>query len=336
MVSSALKSYPNITEKILHTGQHFDPNMSDVFFNQLLIPKPSFALGINSGKHGEMTGRMLIAIEEVLLDQRPDLVLVYGDTNSTLAGALAASKLNIPIAHVEAGLRSFDMGMPEEVNRILCDQVSEYLFCPTENAMKNLRVEGLMRADKKIYQSGDVMHDAIKFFSTQARKPKLQLPESFILSTFHRAENTDDIKKLKSIVSGLNTVNDDILSVVAPLHPRTKKYIEEYGLSTNFHILEPVGYLEMIWLLENSSLVLTDSGGLQKEAYYMEKPCVVLRENSEWIELLGTGTTILVGADEDKLVAGARKLLSRPFKPTTLQYGTGNSSQLIADILAKV
>ena len=199
--------------------------MSDVFFNQLLIPKPSFALGINSGKHGEMTGRMLIAIEEVLLDQRPDLVLVYGDTNSTLAGALAASKLNIPIAHVEAGLRSFDMGMPEEVNRILCDQVSEYLFCPTENAMKNLRVEGLMRADKKIYQSGDVMHDAIKFFSTQARKPKLQLPESFILSTFHRAENTDDIKA-KSIVSGLNTVNDDILSVVAPLHPRPKSILK--------------------------------------------------------------------------------------------------------------
>ncbi|MBE9504353.1 MAG: UDP-N-acetylglucosamine 2-epimerase (non-hydrolyzing), partial [Proteobacteria bacterium] len=297
-----------ITEVIVHTGQHYDRNMSDVFFEEMHIPKPNYLLDIHGLSHGAMTGQMLEKIEEVLMNEKPDMVLVYGDTNTTLASALAAAKLHIPVAHVEAGLRSFNRRMPEETNRVLTDHVSTILFCPTKQATENLKAEGIVDSNtehelsamscklpQKVALVGDVMLDAALYHKQYAKKPRFDLPEEFILATIHRAENTDNAERLKSIFRAFEKICQEI-PIILPLHPRTRKEIDAHDfLFTNndsqfthntsrFMLIDPVSYLEMIYLLERCSLVMTDSGGLQKEAFFFQKPCVTLRDETEWVE----------------------------------------------------
>jgi UDP-GlcNAc3NAcA epimerase len=314
-VSRAVAVRGDIREVIVHTGQHYDANMSDIFFEELAIPRPDHHLGIGGGTHGAMTGRQLEAIERVLLEEKPDMVLVYGDTNSTLAGALAAVKLHIPVAHVEAGLRSFNRRMPEEINRILTDHASDLLFTPTDTATQNLRSEGL--PDERVWQVGDVMYDAALFYHDRARMPDwfsaAQVQEGYVLATLHRAENVDDPHRLRSILNGLEQGERD---VILPLHPRTRKTVAELGLTfpRNVRLVDPVGYLEMVWLIENCSVILTDSGGLQKEAFFLGKPCITARDETEWQETLEVGANVLVGADETQIA----QLLSTT---TGLQHG---------------
>jgi UDP-GlcNAc3NAcA epimerase len=332
------KSQPEqpIKEIIVHTGQHFDENMSDVFFEQLSIPKPDYNLEIHSLSHGAMTGQMLEKIEKVLLDEKPDWVLVYGDTNSTLAGALAARKLHIKLAHVEAGLRSFNMDMPEETNRILTDRISDILFCPTQSALDNLAKEGYKDISAKIVRSGDVMYDASLYYVSMASRPELKLPSSgFVLSTIHRQENTDGEKKLRDIFRGLEKISKEV-PVVLPLHPRTIKKMTDFGIKPglDIYILEPVGYLEMIWLLSNCSIVITDSGGLQKEAYFFKKPCITVREETEWVELVSHGANTLTGADADKILEAFRDPKLRKADFDTPLYGTGRSGyEILQELL---
>ncbi|OOE40902.1 UDP-N-acetylglucosamine 2-epimerase (non-hydrolyzing) [Salinivibrio kushneri] len=335
VVSRAIQQTADIEEIILHTGQHFDSNMSDVFFNQLGIPKPDIQLDIHGGSHGEMTGRMLAEIEQALLTHKPDRVLVYGDTNSTLAGALAAAKLHIPVAHIEAGLRSFNMQMPEEINRILTDQISDLLFCPTNTAVANLKNEGFADKPVKILQVGDVMQDAAILFAEKAQAPQGTLPDSFILATLHRAENTDSPERLAAIVTALNEVNATVAPVVLPLHPRTRKLIAEQGLELNVHLVDPVGYFEMVWLLDHCQLVLTDSGGVQKEAFFFGKACVTMRDQTEWVELIQAGANELVGADKRKIVDAARRHVGRNVQDTQKLYGGGQASQNIVNKIVK-
>lgn len=326
-----------ISEKIIHTGQHFDDNMSKVFFEQMKIPEPHCHLGINGGNHGRMTGRMLEMIEIELLADRPDIVLVYGDTNSTLAGALAAKKLTIPVAHVEAGLRSRNMKMPEEINRILTDRISDFLFCPTDAAVANLKAEGFDGLPAQVNKTGDVMFDAALYYRQLAQKPRYQaLPEQdFVLCTLHRAENTDDQDKLTAILEALEKISAQF-QVVFPMHPRTKKSIA--GLSRDIfhprlHVMEPVGYLEMMWLLDRCSLVMTDSGGLQKEAYFFGKPCMTLREETEWVELVNAGKNMLVGTNSKVIFDTVSSMFGRCFVPTDL-YGNGRAAyQIVTDLL---
>lgn len=351
VVSRAMSKYSTtINEIILHTGQHFDANMSDVFFYQLGIPKPDIQLDIHGGNHGEMTGRMLTEIEQALLKHKPDHVLVYGDTNSTLAGALAAAKLHIPVAHVEAGLRSFNMRMPEEINRTLTDRISDILFCPTETAVKNLINEGFPPPEnlaptihekrskahnQQIYQVGDVMQDAALLFAKKAIPPADDLPEKFILATLHRAENTDCPERLASLVNALNQIHREKSSVLLPLHPRTRKLIAQQGLELNINLIDPVGYFEMIWLIDHCQLVLTDSGGVQKEAFFFGKACVTMRNQTEWVELVEAGANELVGADELKIVEAADRNLERKVQDVEQMYGGGEASQRIVDELLK-
>ena len=325
-----------INEVIVHTGQHYDSNMSDIFFEQMDIPKPSYQLDINGLGHGAMTGQMLEAIEKVLLTEKPDCVMVYGDTNSTLAGALAASKLHIKIAHIEAGLRSFNMRMPEEVNRILTDRVSSILFCPTDSAVDNLKKEGYNDLDISIVKNGDVMMDASLMFSAFAKAPKEQIPPSFILTTVHRAENTDDPDRLKGIFKALNTISQET-PVVLPLHPRTKSFISKYNIEigAQLHCIDPVGYVEMLYLLKNCSLVMTDSGGLQKESYFFRKYCLTLRDETEWVELIENGFNELVGADFDKIMSAYENVNSNTPDFSKDLYGNGNASKIIINELLK-
>lgn len=322
-------------EVLVHTGQHYDENMSKVFFEELKIPRPDYNLNVGSGGHGKQTGTMLIGLEEIYINEKPDLILVYGDTNSTLAGALCASKMLIPVAHVEAGLRSFNMAMPEEQNRILTDHLSKFLFVPTETAAVNLKNEGII---DNVYNVGDVMFDAVLNFSKLASERGLILDkagvkdEAFILATIHRAENTNDINKLSNIISALN---ESGRKIVLPLHPRTKKYIEDYGLSfsSNVKVIEPVGYLEMINLESNAEKIVTDSGGVQKEAYFMKKPCITMREETEWVETIKCGWNILVGTDMGKI---AKAITS--FKPVNEQkniFGDGKAAEKILKIIEK-
>lgn len=334
-VSRAVAEFADVTEVIVHTGQHFDKNMSDVFFEEMQIPKPDHHLHINSLSHGAMTGRMLEAIEEVMLEEKPDWVLVYGDTNSTLAGALAASKLHIPLAHVEAGLRSFNMKMPEEINRILTDRISTILFCPTATAINNLKKEGFDQLDIEISQVGDVMYDAALFYAKKSRKPKFEVPEKFILTTCHRAENTDDEKKLKNIIDGLNEINQDT-PVILPLHPRTKNYIAKYNLKPEFQLVDPVGYLEMVYLLQNCSMVMTDSGGLQKEAFFFQKPCITLRDETEWVELVEHKVNYLCQVvNTGEIVQLFQKVKGEKIDFDINLYGKGDTSELIVNKLLK-
>src|SRR5574344_1747941 len=301
------KNFELITEVIVHTGQHYDANMSDIFFDEMQIPKPNYFLGIGGKSHGAMTGQMIEKIEEVALKENPDWIMVYGDTNSTLAGAIVASKLHIKLAHIEAGLRSFNMKMPEEVNRILTDRVSNILFCPTNKAIENLKNEGYENLDCKIVKSGDVMQDGAMFYKNLAVKPNIEIKNSFILCTIHRAENTDNETRLKNIFEALNEIAKE-KQIILPLNQRTKKLLENLQtknqklLTKNLTIIDPVGYLEMVWLIDNCDFVMTDSGGLQKEAYFFEKQCITLRDETEWVELVECGANILVGADKEKIL----------------------------------
>lgn len=335
VVSRAIQQANGLEEILLHTGQHFDANMSDIFFNQLNIPRPDIQLDIHGGSHGEMTGRMLADIEQALLEHKPDRVLVYGDTNSTLAGALAAAKLHIPVAHVEAGLRSFNMQMPEEINRILTDQISDLLFCPTDTAVQNLKNEGFANKPVQVLQVGDVMQDSALLFAEKASAPAGDVPEGFILATLHRAENTDNPERLASIVAALNEINATLAPVVLPLHPRTRKLIVQHGLELNVHLVDPVGYLEMVWLLDHCELVLTDSGGVQKEAFFFGKACVTMRDQTEWVELIHAGANELVGADRDKIIDAATRNLGRKVRDTQHLYGGGKAAERIVSELVK-
>ncbi len=329
-VSRELAKYDEIEELIVHTGQHFDANMSDVFFDEMEIPRPHYNLDVNGLSHGAMTGQMMEKIEKVLMDEKPDWVLVYGDTNSTIAGAMAARKLHIKVAHVEAGLRSFNMRMPEEINRILTDRISNILFCPTDTAIANLKKEGYENFDIKIVKSGDVMQDAAMFYAGRAQKPKVDLPDEFVLATIHRAENTDDPARLKAIFEAFAHISKR-LPVVLPLHPRTKKIIEKLDLkidTSKIFILEPVGYLQMVYMLKSCKLVMTDSGGLQKEAFFFAKPCITLRDETEWVELVENGFNTVVGADKNKII---KAFDSQNYKIDFRKdlYGKGKASQNI-------
>ena len=334
-ISRELLKHSNIKEVIVHTGQHYDTNMSNIFFEELKIPRPDYFLGIGGKSHGAMTGQMIEKVEEVVLKEKPDWILVYGDTNSTLAGAIVASKLHIKLAHVEAGLRSFNMKMPEEVNRILTDRISTVLFCPTDSAVQNLKNEGYDKFDCTVIRSGDVMQDGAEYYRNLAVKPeKFQIKENYILSTIHRAENTDNIDRLISIIDALHEINKRE-QVIVPLHPRTKKIIEENNVHLEFTVIEPVGYLEMVWLIDNSTLIMTDSGGLQKEAFFFKKPCVTLRDETEWVELIENKFNILVGANKNKILEGYN---NRNFNSNfNLDlYGGGKASENIIEALIQL
>ena len=298
-LSREIKNHQDINEIIVHTGQHYDNNMSSVFFEEMEIPKPKYFLGISGGSHSEMTGKMLVEIEETLIKENPDWVVVFGDTNSTLAGALAASKLNIKIAHIEAGLRSYNMSMPEEVNRILTDRISSLLFCPTKKAIRNLEYEGFNSFDCSIYNVGDIMKEGAMYYSKLSKPPLyFDHTQPFNLVTVHRAENTDDELKIKSILRAINKIGENS-RMILPLHPRTKKVIKSLGMDmSNIELIAPLGYLEMLWMIANCEKVLTDSGGLQKEAFFFSKPCITLREETEWTELVEHNFNILVGSNE--------------------------------------
>lgn len=306
VLSRLIREKQEIEEVIVHTGQHFDVNMSAIFFKEMEIPKPAYNLNVNGGSHGAMTGRMLEKIEEVLMLEKPDAVLVYGDTNSTLAGALAAKKLGIDLVHVEAGLRSFNMAMPEEVNRILTDRISDLLFCPTKVAVQNLKDEGFDQLGARIELCGDIMHDSVSFYaglsaSRSAIMERLKLKEKgFVLATIHRQENTDSKDRLAAIIKGLNQIAKKTI-VILPMHPRTKLLLDKYDLEFKGIALEPVGYFDMLQLLQHCSMVVTDSGGLQKEAYFCSKPCLIARDETEWIELVDAGYASVVGADAGKI-----------------------------------
>lgn len=328
-VSAALGK-DGIQEILVHTGQHYDPAMSDVFFQQLGIPAPTYHLGIGGGSHGEMTGRQLEAIEKVLVSERPDLVLVYGDTNSTLAGALAAVKLQIPVSHIEAGLRSYNRRMPEEINRVLTDHAATMLFVPTQVAVANLYKEGI--PEDRVHMVGDVMLDASLHFRPHAREPDwfgdLGLHDAdFVLCTIHRAENTDDPDRLRKIMEGLGACG---IPTVLPLHPRTRNVLAAEGIALPRNVLvrPPVGYLEITWLQMRCAVIATDSGGMQKEAFFHGKPCVTLRDETEWTELVDIGANVLVGNSPDAI---ARAITERPDFPATIPlYGHGDAATRIS------
>lgn len=335
-VSRELRKY--FDEIVIHTGQHYDYEMNRIFFEQLNIPEPDYNLGVGSGSHGYQTGEMLKKIEEVLIREKPNLVLVYGDTNSTLAGALTAVKLHIKVAHVEAGLRSFDKRMPEEVNRVLTDHVSDYLFAPTETAVKNLHNEGIKDG---VYLTGDVMYDALLHNIKIARENSEILkelglkPKNYLLATVHRAENTDNKEKLKNIIDAFIECGE---LIVFPAHLRTLKFLKAYNLheklekADNVILIKPVGYLDMLLLEENAKKILTDSGGVQKEAYFLKVPCITLRERTEWVETVKDGWNILVRTDKDKILWAIKN-----FDPKggtyTYKFGDGNASKRIVQIL---
>lgn len=338
-VSRAINSKfaDQVLEVLIHTGQHYDENMSQVFFDELGIPLPKYNLEISGGLHGAMTGRMLEALEKVLSEEKPDWVLIYGDTNSTLAAALAAAKLHIRVAHVEAGLRSFNMHMPEEINRIVSDRLSSLLLCPTQEAVVNLSKEGLTN---RIHLVGDVMYDVSLYYSDVAGQ-RLDIlavhgvvPKNYVLATCHRAENTDDPKKLAGIVRGLASIATT-RPVILPLHPRTKIKIKEYGLLDalgGVSVIEPVSYLEMLALENNAEVIVTDSGGVQKEAFFYRVPCVTTREETEWVETVGAGWNILVGSDTSKIIDAVEQH-ARWTKLDIQPYGHGDAAERIIDAL---
>ena len=334
MVSKAIKKYTSLQEIIIHTGQHFDANMSDLFFEELQIPIPHYNLNIHGLSHGAMTGQMIEAIEKVLLKEKPDFVIVYGDTNSTIAGALAAKKLHIKVAHVEAGLRSFNMLMPEEINRIITDRISDLLFCPTDTAILNLDQEGFKNIKCKIVKNGDVMLDAAIFYAAiSAQKSNIIATyhlKNFVLATIHRAENTDNIALLREIILSLNEINKH-QKVVLPLHPRTKAIIDKNKLQTNFLIIEPVGYFDMLELIKNCSLVMTDSGGLQKEAFFFKKHCITLRTETEWTELVDLGFNTIAGANYNVIIEAYKTMSNKISDFNIALYGNGNASRIIAE-----
>lgn len=322
------------TEILVHTGQHYDANMSAIFFDELGIPAPEVSLNIGSGSHGAQTGQMLAEIEAVLLEHQPDRVLVYGDTNSTLAGSLAAVKLHIPVAHVEAGLRSFNRAMPEEINRVLTDHVSDLLLCPSQTAVDNLAAEGITQG---VHLVGDVMYDALMYAVDRAKTRSTILTDlelttkSYLLATVHRAENTDDETRLRGIFEAFEAIKE---TIVLPLHPRTAKMLDKFKLTPNIEnlkLIDPVGYLDMTTLAQNARLILTDSGGLQKEAYWLGVPCVTLRDETEWVETVEAGWNVIAGANREKIVAATRDFPPPADRPAL--YGVGKSASNCAILL---
>jgi UDP-GlcNAc3NAcA epimerase len=331
---SRIIAQTDIEEKIVHTGQHFDSNMSHVFFEEMEIPRPHYNLDIHSLTHGAMTGRMIEKIEKILIDEKPDYLMVYGDTNSTLAGALAAQKLHIPIAHVEAGLRSFNMQMPEETNRILTDRISSLLFCPTDNAINNLKNEGFENIDCQLIRSGDVMQDAALYYEKKSNDKSqiiknLKLNNTpFLLSTIHRQENTDDPVCLQNIVAALNELAKQF-RIVLPLHPRTRKILLNQKTQLNFEPIDPIGYFDMIQLIKNSQFVITDSGGLQKEAFFFKKYCITTRTETEWVELVKFGFNTIVGANKIKILQAVNSIGTKNADFSIDLYGKGKASEQI-------
>ncbi len=340
-----------LQEILIHTGQHYDYLMDKIFFEELDLPKPNYHLGVGSGSHGRQTGMMLERIETVLVKEKPEVVVVYGDTNSTLAGALSAAKLNIPVAHVEAGLRSFNRTMPEEINRLLTDHLSTFLFCPTDQAVRNLLREGIKDGKGKIVKKvGDVMYDSILYYLKLSEKKSTILKDlgfdtshesrvtSYTLATLHRAENTDDPKRLESILKALNEIGRNT-PVVLPLHPRTKKMIETYHLFSEFKnikFIEPVSYLNMLKLEKNAEAILTDSGGVQKEAYWLKVPCLTLREETEWVETIKSGWNVLVGIGVKRIVKEVSHTEKRRrYLKGNRVFGDGKASQKIVQILIR-
>ena len=331
MLSKAFQDAGNVQEVLVHTGQHYDDNMSKVFFDQLKLPKPDYYLGAGSDTHGRQTGMMLMELEKVMLKEKPDAVLVYGDTNSTIAGALAAAKLHIPVAHVESGLRSFNKKMPEEINRIVTDHVSSWLFCPSRTAVQNLRNEGIV---KGVFETGDIMYDAVQYFKPQALQHSSVVDDSglsakgYYLATIHRAENTDDPDKLKSLLTAFNQLKKPVL---LPLHPRTKHKIQQWKLdhllTGRIKIAEPFNYFDMLAAESQAGAIFTDSGGVQKEAYMLGIPCVTLREETEWVETVQTGWNRITGADTDRILE-AERLIKVPADRPAL-FGDGNTSKEI-------
>ena len=347
MISKAIAKHNTLAENrdriievIVHTGQHYDNNMSRIFFDELEIPKPDYDLRVGSHAHGKQTGMMLDRIEEVLLKEDPDWVFVYGDTNSTLAGALAAAKLHIPLAHVEAGLRSFNKRMPEEINRILTDHISTLLFCPTDRAVENLKGEGI---EEGVYNVGDVMYDSALYNLMRAEERsdvfnRLGLPtKGYFLSTLHRQENTDDPERLISLLTVLSNLGHP---VIMPIHPRTKKVLLDYGLSNEklkgLRIIPPVSYLDMLVLEKNARVILTDSGGVQKEAYFFKVPCITLRDETEWVETVESGWNRVVGSDQVKIRDTAEAAISLYPNSYKDLYGDGKASEKIVEILFQV
>lgn len=337
IVSKTFKS-KGIEEIIVNTGQHFDYNMSQVFFDELQIPKPKYDFSINSLNHGAMTGRMIEEIENAILTEKPHYVMVYGDTNTTLAAAIATKKLGPKLIHIEAGLRSFNMQMPEEINRIITDRISDLLFCPTDTAVKNLKTEGFDNFDSKIVLTGDVMYDSVLNFSKYAIKPSLDIDEEYILTTIHRAENTNNLLKLKNIINALIEISNSV-SVYLVLHPRTKKILDQNNLnisSSNLYIIDPLSYLEMIYMIKNATLIMTDSGGLQKESFFLKKKCVVLREQTEWVELVENGYNSLAGSKYELILEKTQILMNSNVEFKDQFYGYGNASAIIADTLSSL
>lgn len=339
-VSRRLAQTDELSECLVHTGQHYDADMSRVFFDDLGIPAPAHHLGISNLSHGAMTGRMLEGLEEVVRREAPAIVLVYGDTNSTLAAALAAAKLNIPVAHIEAGLRSFNRAMPEEINRVLTDHCSDILFTPTDTATANLRNEGV--PEGRIVQSGDVMFDAALHFGAKAEERgegpvKYGLtPGGYVVATIHRQENTDHPRRLRAILTGLQAVGKDV-PVLLPLHPRTRARIVSEGLeplTSGLTLMPPLGYLEMIGLVRRAAVVATDSGGVQKEAFFHRVPCVTLRDETEWVELVEAGWNILVPPLEAEIVAGAITGAIGSHGALVSPYGAGDAAGEIVKNLA--
>jgi UDP-GlcNAc3NAcA epimerase len=307
VLSKIIKKHNTIQEVIIHTGQHFDANMSAVFFEEMMIPKPAYNLEVNSLSHAAMTGQMMGKIEEILEIERPEALIVYGDTNSTIAGALAAKKMNIKVVHIEAGLRSFNMNMPEEINRILTDRISDLLCCPSQGAINNLHNEGFQNLPVLIENHGDIMKDAVSYYSKFSvnkssiiKDQKLQKNE-FVLATIHRQENTDKISNLTAIFKALEEIHHT-QPVILPLHPRTRMALEKVDIQPKINLIDPIGYYDMLELLKNCSMVITDSGGLQKEAFFAKKQCIVVRDETEWGELVAHGYAKVVGSNTKKII----------------------------------
>lgn len=337
-LSREIMKHPGLDEIIIHTGQHFDANMSDVFFQEMGIPEPKYQLDVHSLPHGAMTGRMMEGIERILLDEKPDWVLVYGDTNSTLAGALAAKKLHIRLAHVEAGLRSFNMKMPEEINRIVTDRISDLLLCPTETAVINLRNEGFAKFGSTFLNVGDIMYDAALYFQEKSLMESRLLdslgikPMQYVLATLHRQENTDHPENMDNIIRALNDIHRSI-QVVMPVHPRTRQLIFNLTTKPAFTMIDPVGYIDMVALTSGSRFVVTDSGGLQKEAYFFSKYCITLREETEWTELVEVGANTLCGASYERIITAVKGMKVDMTVFSKRLYGNGTTAAQIVQAL---
>ena len=337
VLSRIISNHKEIEEVIIHTGQHYDLNMSDIFFSEMEIPKPKYNLDINGLGHGAMTGQMLEKIEKVLKEEKPDAVIVYGDTNSTIAGALAAKKLNIKVVHVEAGLRSFNMKMPEEINRILTDRISDLLLCPTDIAIQNLQKEGFSNLNIKVVKSGDIMKDAVEHYRKTSEEKSSIIKDltlhnnNFVLATIHRQENTDDLNKLTSIFKGLEKISAQC-QVVLPMHPRTKKILEEHQLTYNITTIDPVGYFDMLELLKNCTMVITDSGGLQKEAFFNKKHCIIVRDETEWVELVTNGFAKIVGSNTAKMLDAYAELKNKNANFSLNLYGNNVGEKIYTEI----